>query len=175
MIRVLAIELTLQSEINIHRGKGVRLPTPWVLPQGSVLSAPADHGRSAGHRKATGPISVPMAPTPWAVGALRSPSAATLPAARRIVATLDCIVEFVLRLEPDRKNFEVDSLAARGGINEGNEEVRTVLSAAYINQAARQACCEFSPVPYQLPSAFRGGKGVGGWPIFSFSLSYSLS
>ena len=43
------------------RGKSVLLPWETLLPQGPMLSICALHGRSAGHKKATGPITDPCA------------------------------------------------------------------------------------------------------------------
>lgn len=50
--------------LNLQSGKDVLLLTPLELPQGATLSDEALQGRSAGQRKATGPISVPSAPWP---------------------------------------------------------------------------------------------------------------
>jgi hypothetical protein len=51
------------------KGKTVRFDGPTALPHGAVLSCAASHIRSAGHMKATGPISLPSAPSPcvWAL------------------------------------------------------------------------------------------------------------
>jgi hypothetical protein len=43
----------------------VRLLGPLELPHGAVLSFCASQTRSAGQRKATGPILVPSSPSPW--------------------------------------------------------------------------------------------------------------
>ena len=45
------------EQVDLQRGKLVRLPTPATEPQGDWLSAAADQTLSGGHMKAAGPIS----------------------------------------------------------------------------------------------------------------------
>jgi hypothetical protein len=47
-------------------GKEVRLDGGETLPHGAMLSEMEVQGRSLGQRKATGPMTVPSAPSPWA-------------------------------------------------------------------------------------------------------------
>jgi hypothetical protein len=53
-------------------GKEVRLVGREALPHGALLSEAALQGRSLGQRNATGPITVPSAPSPWADSAWRT-------------------------------------------------------------------------------------------------------
>lgn len=72
-------------------GKEVRLDGGEALPHGAVLSAAALQGRSLGQRNATGPMTVPSAPSPWADSAWwRSP----MRAKREAVGLKTMILEF---------------------------------------------------------------------------------
>lgn len=64
----------LKATEPCDNGNIVRFDGPAALPHGAVLSCAASQIRSAGHMKATGPISVPSAPSPCVCAWLRERS-----------------------------------------------------------------------------------------------------
>lgn len=104
---------------SLQIGNMVLLPTPLWLPQGAVLTAEALQGRPFGHRKPTGPMSLPRAPWPCTLSSSADAIAAPTRSARR-----ETTGNFILG---DRGRFD----SAMDGARQANEFNRQALETAF--------------------------------------------